>query len=96
MGKVLLHFGSSVTSKNVIDIIKETWSDISKDGFYGVWWKLLQNYIRDKDLEPSEQSPRIKELRAALAKQFGFETVESENVEELLASHCEDLDMADL
>jgi len=67
--------------------VKETWSDISKDGLYSGWWKLLQNYIRDKGLEPSKESPRIKELRAALAKQFGFETVESENVEELLASH---------
>jgi len=61
---------------------------------YGGWWKLLQNYIRDKDLEPSKEPPRIKEIRAVLAKQFGLETVESENVEELLASHCEDLVMA--
>jgi len=65
--------GESVTAfwklcniKNVIDIIKETWSDISKDGVYGGWWKLLQNYIRDNDLELSKKPSRIKELRAAL------------------------------
>jgi hypothetical protein len=49
-----------------------------------------------KTLNHQRSPPRIKELRAALAKQFGFETVESEDVEELLASHCEDLAMADL
>jgi hypothetical protein len=78
--------------KNVIDTIKDIRSDISKDGLHGVWWKLLQDYIRGfKDLEPSEKSPGIKELRAALAKQFGLEAVESEDVEELLASYCGDI-----
>lgn len=72
-------------------------SDISKDGLHGVWWKLLQNCIRDfKGLEPSEKPPRIKELHAALAKQVRFEAVENEDVEELLASYCEDIIKADL
>jgi hypothetical protein len=63
----------------------------------GVWWKLLQNFIRDfKGLEPSEEPLRIKDLRAALAKRDGFETVESEGAEELLASRCEDVAVADL
>jgi sulfur relay (sulfurtransferase) DsrC/TusE family protein len=88
--KSVKEFWERFNIKNVIDIIKEVRRDISKNCLHGVWWKLLQNFIRDfKGLEPSEELPRIKELSAALAKQVGFEEVESEYVEELLASHCE-------
>ncbi|GCC33616.1 hypothetical protein chiPu_0012086 [Chiloscyllium punctatum] len=93
----VLQFWKSFNIKNAIDIIVEAWGDVSKDCLRAVWQKLLPDFIHDfKGIELSEELPRIKEHCIALAKQVGFEEVESEDVEEVLESHCVDLSTADL
>eukprot|EP00061_Rhincodon_typus_P018691 g47972.t1 len=93
----VLQFWKSVNIKNAIDIIVEAWGDVSKDCLRAVWEKLLPDIFQDFEIfDPSEELPRIKEHCVNLAKQVEFEELESEDVEELLESHCEDLSTAGL
>eukprot|EP00061_Rhincodon_typus_P003299 g19752.t1 len=93
----VLQFWKIFNIKNAIDLIVEALGDISKDCLHTVWQKFLPEFFQDfKDFDPSEEHPRIKEHCVDLAKQDGFEEVESEDVEYLPESRCEDLSTADL
>lgn len=77
--------------KLTIDIIREAWN-VTKACWHRVWHKILPDLIYDsKGFEPSEEVPQIKAGCVALAKEIGFEEVESEDFEELLQCHAEAL-----